>query len=110
MLTRSFKKILEDLKPIEDIKEIVLSRDNQEVGRIPNEEGKRGSLAVYAHLVGHKEGEITAREAIYGLELFAEHTPDAQKHPGKHPNIDRLLDIIDKGYGLKVEVVYVESR
>jgi hypothetical protein len=29
------------------------------------------------------------------LQLYAEHTADARLHPGKHPNIDRLLAIAE---------------
>ena len=35
--------------------------------------------------------------AKQGLEVFAEHTVDARTHPGKHPNIDRLLAIAESG-------------
>jgi len=38
------------------------------------------------------------------LKLYAEHTEDAQINPGKHPNIDRLLDVLDTGEVLTVEV------
>ncbi len=31
-----------------------------------------------------------------GLTLFAEHTNDAEKNPGKHPNIDRLFKVIEE--------------
>jgi hypothetical protein len=31
------------------------------------------------------------------LALYAEHTVDARLNPGKHPNIDRLLDIESGG-------------
>ena len=40
-----------------------------------------------------------------GLELFAEHTADAHANPGAHPNIDRLLQIIESGQSLQVERV-----
>ncbi|MFN3397475.1 MAG: DUF2322 family protein [Sulfurimicrobium sp.] len=31
------------------------------------------------------------------MRLYAEHTGDARRNPGKHPNIDRLFDIIHSG-------------
>jgi hypothetical protein len=106
MLTRKFAEILKDLEPVEDLDNLRLTVNGEEVGVIPNAEGKRGSLAVYAHIVGHKEGVIGFREAIYGLGLFAEHTDDARENPGKHPNVDLLLDVLDKGYEIEVEVNY----
>jgi len=106
MLSRTFKQILEDLEPIDNIREIILTRNGKGLSIIPNEEGKRGSLAVYAHLVGHKQGVIDAKRALYGLELFAEHTRDARENPGKHPNIDRLFEVLDGDYDLDVEIVY----
>lgn len=62
------------------------------VATIENKQGQTGSLAVYNHL-GQLYGAITAEAAKKGLELYAEHTADAQAHPGKHPNIDRLLEL-----------------
>jgi hypothetical protein len=35
--------------------------------------------------------------------LYAEHTDDARANPGKHPNIDRLLALIESGARLSVK-------
>lgn len=69
------------------------------VATIENKPGQTGSLAVYNHL-GQIYGAITAEAARKGLELYAEHTVDAESHPGKHPNIDRLLAMTRAGAGL----------
>lgn len=63
------------------------------VARIENKPGQAGSLAVYAALAG-KHGAIHAEAAQEGLQTYAEHTADAQANPGKHPNIDRLIEVI----------------
>ena len=68
------------------------------VATIENKPGQTGSLAVYNHL-GQLYGALTAEAARKGLELYAEHTADARGHPGKHPNIDRLL-MLAEGDGL----------
>lgn len=68
------------------------------VATIENKPGQAGSLAVYNHL-GQLYGALTAEAARKGLELYAEHTADARGHPGKHPNIDRLL-MLAEGDGL----------
>jgi hypothetical protein len=40
------------------------------------------------------------------LELYAEHTEDARQHQGKHPNIDRLIGLIDENETLRVKHVF----
>ena len=48
-------------------------------------------------------GDVAA--AREGLEIFAEHTASARAHPGSHPNIDRLLEVITTGISLEVELI-----
>ena len=71
---------------------------------IENKPGKAGSLAVY-HALAAKHGGINVAAAEEGLELFAEHTLDARANPGRHPNIDRLLEVIASGQGYSVKLV-----
>lgn len=75
------------------------------VGTIENKQGQTGSLAIYNHL-GQLYGAITAEAARKGLELYSEHTADAQAHPGKHPNIDRLLALARDNGTLRVKHVF----
>jgi hypothetical protein len=76
------------------------------VATIENKPGQSGSLSVYNHL-GQIYGAITVEAAKKGLELYAEHAADAQAHPGKHPNIDRLLALVATGSGmLRVKHVF----
>ncbi len=105
MTQKTFKEVLADLKPIDHLERIVLYHSGEEIATIPNEEGKRGSLQVYAHLLGFQDGTIDRERAIRGLDLFAEHTGDADANPGKHPNIDRLFEVVE-GYDLSARVVY----
>ena len=76
----------------------------QVCARIENKPGQAGSLAVYAALAA-KHGSINAAAAEEGLAVYAEHTDDARAHPGKHPNIDRLIDIAASGRALIVRTV-----
>lgn len=62
---------------------------------IENKPGSQGSFRVY-HFVANKWGGLGPDAAREALELFAEHTEDAKHHPGKHPNIDRLFEIVEK--------------
>lgn len=68
------------------------------VAVIENKPGSQGSLRVYRHLA-EKWGSINPAAAEEGLQIYAEHTEDARQNPGKHPNIDRLFDIIASGSG-----------
>jgi hypothetical protein len=63
------------------------------IATIENKPGKSGSLAVYNHLL-QRHGRIDAAAAREGIDLFADHTEDATRNPGKHPNIDRLLEVL----------------
>ena len=74
------------------------------VATIENKPGKAGSLAVYNALAA-KHGSINVVAAEEGLQLFAEHTESARQHPGSHPNIDRLFEVIASGQALSVKTV-----
>ena len=83
----------------------LLDADGVEVGLIEHKAGQLGSLSIYNHLA-QLYGAITPEAAKKGLELFAEHVADAEQHPGKHPNIDRLLGILVRGELLRVKQVF----
>ncbi|HET6720607.1 MAG TPA: DUF2322 family protein [Rhodocyclaceae bacterium] len=83
----------------------LLDAENQLVDTIENKPGSTGSLAVYNHLA-QLYGAITPEAAKKGLELYAEHTEDARQHKGKHPNIDRLIGLIDDNRTLRVKHVF----
>lgn len=72
------------------------------VARIENRAGQAGSLAIYNHLA-QLYGAITPEAARKGLELYAEHTEEARAAPGKHPNIDRLMGLIERAETLRVK-------
>lgn len=72
---------------------------------IENKPGSQGSLSVYNHL-GQTFGAINADAARKGIELFAEHTEEARMHPGKHPNIDRLFEIIREDRVVRIKHVF----
>ena len=75
------------------------------VGTIENKPGQAGSLAVYNHLA-QLYGAITPEAAKKGIELYAEHSEDARLNPGKHPNIDRLIGLSERGETLRVKQVF----
>ena len=75
------------------------------VATIENKPVQAGSLSVYNHLA-QLYGAISPEAAKKGLELYAEHTEDARGNPGKHPNIDRLIGLIERGETLRVKQVF----
>ena len=101
----TFAENLEQLPPVGHLTALEL-RDaaGEVVATIENKPGKAGSLAVYAALAA-RHGRIDVAAAEEGLALFAEHTDDARAHPGSHPNIDRLLEVIRSGAGLGVRLL-----
>lgn len=100
--TASFKDNLQLLPSVEGLARIeLLDSAGAIVASIENQPGKQGSLAVYQYL--HQAfGSLDAKAAAYGLDVFAEHTPDARNRPGAHPNIDRLIEIVDGGAALQI--------
>lgn len=72
---------------------------------IPNVEGKRGSLAVYAAITTN-DGHIGVEQARRGLDIFgAELINDARANFGTHPNIDLLEAIVANGDKLRADVI-----
>lgn len=102
----SFAVLLKGLPKVSHIESITLTdAAGNQVGVIENKPGQAGSLAVYNHLA-QTCGAITPEAAARGLEIFAEHTEDARAHPGKHPNIDRLFEVLKGGGTLRVKHRY----
>ena len=91
-------KFADNLKKLPGISHLaainLLDADGDVLTSIENKAGSQGSLAVYNHLA-QTYGAITPDAARKGLEIFAEHSEDARIHPGKHPNIDRLIALAD---------------
>ena len=83
----------------------LIDADDAVVATIENKPGQTGSLAVYNHLA-QLYGAISPEAAMKGMELYAEHTEDAHKHPGKHPNIDRLLGLMTEKTTLRIKHVF----
>ena len=102
----SFAENLKALPRVSHLAAIqLLDGAGQLVATIENKPGQTGSLAIYNHL-GQLYGAITAEAARKGLELYAEHTADAHAHPGKHPNIDRLVTLVTDGGMWRVKHVF----
>lgn len=57
-------------------------------------EGKKASVAIYAHLAKAHNGKLNKASAAEGVELYAEKAEEARQHAGSHPNIDLLFRVI----------------
>lgn len=75
------------------------------VATIEHKQGQVGSLTIYNYLA-QQFGAITPAAAARGLTLYGEHTEDARAHPGKHPNIDRLIALSEGSTTLRVKHVF----
>lgn len=101
---KTFQENLTGMPGVEGIEKLELLKDSVIVATIENKAGSQGSLRVYRHLAD-KHGAITPAAAQEGIALYAEHTEDARNHPGKHPNIDRLMDMVRNNETLTVRII-----
>ncbi len=106
---QKFSDVLQTLDESSHVARIELyKQDGSAAGVIENKPGSLGSVKVYYHLA-RMYGEISLDAAVEGLSLYAEHTEDAENCPGKHPNIDRLLNILEDEQPLTVKVFETNS-
>lgn len=101
----AFADNLKNLPPVAHLAGLQLIDDSGAVyATLDNKPGSAGSVAVY-HALAQRFGAITVEAAHEGLSLYAEHTADARVHPGKHPNIDRLLQLVERGGRFSVKLL-----
>lgn len=101
---QKFKDILLALDNSDHIDRIEIYKNNTLIDAIENKPGSQGSIKVYQH-IAKKFGAITIDAAIEGLNLYSEHTKDAQKNPGKHPNVDRLFFVMQSEEPLELKII-----
>jgi hypothetical protein len=99
-----FADTLKTLPEFAGEKLVLTDAAGAEVATIANAPGTAGSFRVYAYLA-QQHGAITPDAAAEGLAIFAEHAQDASAHPGKHPNIDRLMGLMVGGDTLTARIV-----
>lgn len=105
MQTASFKDTLASLTDTSNIKQLeLLDLQGNVIDSIENIPGKAGSVSVYYHVTAGN-GQLDKTAAEQALQLYAEHTEDARQNPGKHPNIDRLFDMIKNNLTYQVNVI-----
>jgi len=99
----TFADTLKTLPEIAGAQLVLTDSSGADVAAIANAPGTAGSFRVYAYLA-QQYGSINAEAAAEGLAIFAEHTEDASRHPGKHPNIDRLISVLATGMPLNARI------
>ena len=105
-LPAQFRDVLATLPSVAHLAALTLrDASGASVARLENKPGQAGSLAVYNHLA-QIHGAITPKAAAQGIEIYAEHSEDARLNPGKHPNIDRLIGLVERGETLRVKHVF----
>ncbi|GAM04677.1 DUF2322 family protein [Novosphingobium sp. MBES04] len=103
--TDTFKDNLAQLPSIEGVERIdFVDGTGTVLDTIPNAPGKKGSLALYQYLQ-QEFGTLDAKAADHGLAIFAEMVEDARANPGAHPNIDRLVAIVNGAAPLGIKVI-----
>ena len=101
---QKFSDILSTLDNTDHVQRIELyHEDGSSAGVIENKPGSQGSVKVFHHLY-KMFGSISLDAAVEGLSLYAEHTEDAENCPGKHPNVDKLIDVLENEAPLTVKV------
>lgn len=99
-----FADILATLPNIDHLAALEILDGDHVIARIENKPGSAGSVRAY-HALAQEFGDLTKAAAQKGLHIYAEHTDDARAFPGKHPNIDRLFNLIDSGNTWQVRLV-----
>lgn len=102
----SFKKNIESLKHDSALKKILLYKNSTKIGEIRNVEGEKNSLKIYSHILEFENGTIDVNGAEKALNLFSEYVEESKKTPGKHPNIDRLIEIIKTKVPIQAVIEY----
>ncbi len=101
----TFNNRLQDLRLNVDALEEVKVHLPEGIKTIPNKEGKKGSLQVYAAITTN-DGYIDVEGASRGLKVFGQELrEESAADSKKHPNIRILEYIVANGSRLRVDVI-----
>ena len=100
---KTFAENLSVLPKLDDLTSLqLLDGQGTPQALIENKPGTQGSFRVY-HFVAEQWGGLGPEAAREALQIFAEQAQDARQQPGKHPNIDRLFEIVEKNLRYTVQ-------
>lgn len=90
----------------DNIVKIVIYRHNGEtVGHIANTEGQKASFRIYLAIARRFVCQLNAQSARFGLGLYGDYVAEERRTPNRHPNIRRLLDIIEYQDELRLKLI-----
>ena len=100
----------EQLPSSDDIEYLELHWSGKENGlpileRLENVQGKQASVRIYHALSQMNDGTVQAQQAKEGLRLYGAYTDDEKREPNSHPNIRKLLELVENNSQMRV-VVY----
>ena len=75
------------------------------IERLENIPGKHASVRIYHALSRLNQGKIGAQEAKEGIRLYGDYIDDEKREPNSHPNIRKLIEIVENSGHMQV-VVY----
>lgn len=102
----NFNDYLATFASVDDLSGLnVVSQDGQLMHHIPAVAGKLGSLKLYNALASQFDGILNLQAAEQGLTWFAEHVEDAVQNPGKHPNVDLLIQVKNETLQWRLEPI-----
>ncbi|MGV6987873.1 DUF2322 family protein [Testudinibacter sp. P80/BLE/0925] len=100
----TFQDYLATMPRVENLSGLnVLNAAGDVIHHIPAIAGKLGSLRLYNALAEHFAQQLHPQAARQGLIWFAEHVADAERNPGKHPNIDLLFRVLQTQQTLQLQ-------
>ena len=75
---------------------------------IHNREGEKASLSIYMAIAVRFSNRLHAKSAQFGISLYGEYVEEEIQTRGKHPNIRRLLEIVEYRIEYILEPVFQE--
>lgn len=97
----AFSAQFHTLPEVDHLARIEILCEGRPCGVIEGLPGQQGSLRIY-HAVADDRGVIDPSAARRALRLYGDYTTKARMTPGSHPNIDRLLRLVETGQNLRL--------
>lgn len=95
-----------ELETDDSITEIIIyTKDHQPVGQLHNVEGQSASFRIYLAMAKRYVCHLNIQSAHFALELYGDYVGQEQQNPGQHPNIRRLLDVIEREDEFLLELI-----
>lgn len=105
-----FLQINAKLPSVSDVERVdFLTANGNLVRSVANAEGQQKSLKIFNYLATVYQNEFDKRAQEKALELYAEVVDDAKANPGAHPNVDFVLEALEKGLKYTCQIHYFDE-